>query len=188
MIAATAEHDLNEPRVIEYHAISGSDMKFFDINSFDSVVSAMAMMDMSDYSACVREVSRVLKPGGVFQFSISHPGMLTRMWQWIEDDSGTRKGLVVGDYFSLSPSGRKDYVDRWFFSGAPRKVRRNVREFQIPRFFRTLAEYFNVLTKAGFRVNRMEEPYADAETAEKCPNLADTRIIPYFLILQCSKE
>ena len=188
MIAAARDHETEEPRGIEYHQTPASDLSVFDDESFDGVVSTMTLMDLDDYAESIREISRVLKPGGLFQFSVTHPCTMTRMWRWMyDDDDDEKNGVVVGDYFSLSSNRRGGDVDEWYFGGAPRDVRRTARPFRIPRFFRTLSDYFNTLIDAGFQVEKLVEPHATEQGTAKHPNIADTRIIPYFLIFRCRK-
>ncbi|MDP6634002.1 MAG: class I SAM-dependent methyltransferase [Phycisphaerae bacterium] len=187
MIASARDHEADEPRGIEYHQTPASDLGVLDNESFDAVLSTMTLMDLGDYTESIAEIARVLKPGGLLQFSVSHPCTMTRMWRWVYDDQDDQTGVVVGDYFSLDPTGRGGDVDEWYFGGAPRDVRKTARSFRIPRFFRTLSEYFNTLTDAGFRVEKLAEPNASEDAVAKCPNVADTRIIPYFLIFRCRK-
>jgi len=185
MIRAALHHEADQPRGIEYHVASGSDLGRFADESFDAVLSMMAMMDMPDYAGCVGESARVLKGPGLLQISISHPCTMTRPWKWVTGDEGRREGVVVGDYFSLEPSSEVEDVEEWYFSAAPPQVKAAARAFRIPRFFRTLSEYFNTLVEAGFRVDHMVEPHADESAVRRCPSVADTRVVPYFLIFQC---
>jgi SAM-dependent methyltransferase len=187
MIAAAREHEAAEPRGIEYHVASGNDLSAFVDASFDAVVSTMAMMDMADYAGAVREVVRVLRPGGLFQFSITHPCTFPRRWRWLRDEHGRKQGISVGNYFGLQPSRPGEDVDEWFFGAAPAEVKENARKFRIPRFFRTLSTYMNTLIEAGFVLTRLEEPYASDEALASDPSAYDTHIIPYFLIVQCRK-
>jgi len=187
MISAARDHETGEPRGIEYHQAPASDMGMLAGESFDAALSTMTLMDLDDYAESIREIARVLRPGGLFQFSVSHPCTMTRMWRWIYDDRDEKTGVVVGDYFHLAATSPGSDIDEWYFGGAPRDVRQTTRPFRIPRFFRTLSEYFNTLTEAGFSVEKLAEPSASKEAAEKCPNVADTRIIPYFLIFRCRK-
>lgn len=187
MIAAAREHEADEPRGIEYHLTSGSDLSGFADASFDAVLSTMAMMDMPDHAGCMREVARVLAPGGLLQFSITHPCTMTRLWEWVHDEQGRRRGVLVGDYFSLGPSTREGDVDEFFFGAAPAAEKATARPFRIPRFFRTLSEYVNTLIETGFRIDRIEEPRAGDEATARCPNVADTRLVPYFLVFQCRR-
>ena len=187
MIAAARRHEAEHARGIEYHLASGSDLGMFGDATFDAVLSTMAMMDLPDYAGCVRECFRVLQPGGLFQFSVTHPCTQTRLWKWVRDDKGERIGVIVGNYFGLQPETPEEDVDEWFFGAAPAEVKATARKFRIPRFFRTLGEYYNTLVDAGFSVERLCEPVADEETARKHPYVADTRIVPYTLIFQCRK-
>jgi len=187
MIAAAREHEADEPRGIEYHVTSGNDLSAFADASFDAVLSTMALMDMADYTGCVREVARVLKDAGLFQFSITHPCTMTRAWQWVRDERGRRKALLVGNYFSLNATSPEEDVEEWYFGSAPPEVKAAARTFRIPRFFRTLSEYVNVLVGSGFGIVRMHEPHADEAAVSQCPAVADTRLVPYFLIIQCRK-
>jgi len=188
MIAAARDHESDEPRGIVYHRTPASDLGMFDDGSFDAALSTMTLMDLGDYAESIAEIVRVLRPGGLFQFSVSHPCTMTRAWEWIRDEHGTKQGLVVGDYFGVLPASPGSDIDEWYFSAAPAEVRRTTRPFRIPRFFRTLSDYFNTLVDAGLRVERLAEPHASPEACAKCPNIADTRTIPYFLIFRCRKN
>ena len=187
MIASARDHETGEPRGIEYHQAPASGMGMLADVSFDAALSTMTLMDLGDYDESIREIARVLKPGGLFQFSVTHPCTMTRMWRWMYDDRREKTGVVVGDYFALAPARPGSDIDEWYFGGAPRDVRQTTRPFRIPRFFRTLSEYFNTLTDAGFRVEKLVEPHASKQVAAKHPNIADTRVIPYFLIFRCTK-
>ena len=188
MVDAAREAEAAEPQGIKYYSASGNDLSMFENGSFDGVVSTMAMMDMADYEGCIGECGRVLKTGGLLQFSIHHPITMTRHWKWITGKEAERVGVVVGNYFGLHPSKTRDDVEEWFFASAPPEVRAKARPFQIPRFFRTFSEYFNPLSEAGFDVVQVGGPYADSKTAQECPYVADTRIVPLFMIFQCRKR
>lgn len=71
----------------------------FRDRSFDAVCSAFGGIPFVDDSAAVmHEVARVLRPGGRFAFSVTHP---TR---WVfPDDPGPRGLTVVQSYFDRTP-------------------------------------------------------------------------------------
>ena len=189
LIAAARDEESQNPKGITYHVASGSELDTwqdeFGPEPFDMVLSTMVMMDLPDYATCVKQVAKLLKPGGIFQFSICHPCTMTRKWQWVLNDEDRREGVVVGDYFPKSRKNRHEDIDEWYFGAAPAHVRREVRPFQIPRFFRTLSDYFNTLSDNDFIVDRLEEPYASDDVIAKCPNVADTQLVPYFLMFRC---
>ena len=187
MIEAANEHEQQDPKGITYIVTSGADLSMFDDASFDAVLSTMAMMDMPDYAGCIREVSRVLKPGGLLQFSITHPCSMTRAWKWLGDETDPKRYMRISNYFSLMKPEKETEVSQWYFGVGP-EIKKNVTPFQVPDFYRTLSDYFNTLVEADFGVQKLVEPYADLKTAQTIPTVADTRNIPYFLIFQCKKH
>ena len=171
-----------EPLGIELVRASGQELPFAD-RSFDFVTAFMSLMDMPQPEHAIREVFRVLRPGGFFQFSITHPCFMTSLWRWVHDELGQRLGVVCGDYFTR----REDLVEEWMFSSIPRPLRDTLPKFRVPRFFRTLSEWIHALLESGFALERLEEPSADDETVRRCHHVADTRLVAYFLHVRCRK-
>jgi SAM-dependent methyltransferase len=117
---------------------TGTALPFAD-NTFDVVVSAFgALQFVADEHAVVVEAARVLRPGGRFAFSITHP---TR---WMFPDDPTEGGLVAdSSYWDRTPyvevdddSGRVAYVEH----------------------HRTLGDWVSLLAGHGFRIVRLLEP------------------------------
>ncbi|WP_080795156.1 class I SAM-dependent methyltransferase [Corynebacterium pacaense] len=107
-------------------------------DSFDVVFSAFgAIPFVSDSAALMREVARVLRPGGRFVFSVTHP------MRWIfTDDPGPTGLTAVNSYFS------GDYVERDERNGRITYAEQH----------RTMGERLGELTDAGFRLERLLEP------------------------------
>jgi len=171
-----------DPLGIEYRRGSAQNLPFA-VTSFDFVTAFMSLMDVPQEGQAIGEVYRVLRPGGFFQFSICHPCFSTRLWKWANDNRGQRIGVVCGQYFD-PPQGD---IAEWLFGAAPPEAKAGLRKFRVPLFFRTLSEWMNMLIDAGFAIERMNEPTADEETARKCPDVADTRIVAFFLHVRCRK-
>ena len=57
----------------------------------------------------------------------------------------------------------------------------------MPRFNRTVSEWLNAVIAAGLTIERLEEPTADDETVSRCPDMQDTQIMPYFLLVRARK-
>ena len=55
------------------------------------------------------------------------------------------------------------------------------------RYLRASGGWLNMLIDAGFAIERLDEPRADEEAIKLHPQLADTGIIAYFLIIRCRK-
>ena len=101
----------------------------------------------------------------------------------MRDTDGNEYGVEVGRYFERE--GGK--IDEWLFSAAPPELRAVLRPFQVPVFHRTLSDWLNMIVDAGFRIERLAEPFAEDETAARCPAVRDTRVVAYFLHVRCRK-
>ena len=110
----------------------------FPAASFDVVFSAFgALQFVADAGLAVAEAARVLRPGGRFAFSVTHPV------RWTMPDDPTRAGLVVtSSYWDRTPyveqddAGRVTYVEH----------------------HRTLGDWVGLLAGEGFRIERLLEP------------------------------
>ena len=114
------------------------DMPYRD-SSFDIAFSAFgAIPFVADSAGLMREVARVLRPGGRFVFSITHP------MRWIFPDNPGEGGLTVfTSYFNRSP-----YVERDPDTGTATSVEHH----------RTLGDRIRELIDAGFIIDDVLEP------------------------------
>jgi SAM-dependent methyltransferase len=107
--------------------------------SFDVVFSSFgALQFVSDIDGCVGEVSRVLRTGGRFAFSITHP---TR-WMF-PDDPGPAGLTATQSYWDRTP-----YVEVDDASGMVAYVEHH----------RTLGDWVRLLSRAGFVLVDLVEP------------------------------
>ena len=178
--ASRAERETSH--CIMYGMADAAQLPFAD-SSFDFATAVMSLMDMPAHERVLAEVYRVLRAGGFFQFSICHPCFATARWQWLCDEQGRRDVLVCGDYFQALHGE----VEEWLFRAAPPELQRTLPKFRIPRFTRTLSNWLNLLMATGFSLEYFDEPSADAALIEQHPEVADTRIIAYVLIIRCRK-
>lgn len=179
MIALAAEEERREPLGIRYHAASFTDLSTFETDSFDAVVSFMALMDGPELVGAVREIHRVLRPGGELVFSVLHPCFMTRDFGWLHDEMGRSAALRVGGYFDPRP-----YIDHWHFKGVTEHP-----DFSVPRFPRTLSEYVNTVAMSGLRLREIEEPQPTEEACEQYSWLQRWRDhAALFLYVRASKD
>lgn len=171
-----------KPLGIEYKVASAVEPPFKD-GDFDFAVATMSLMDIPETRQVIKEAWRIIKQGGFLQFSINHPCFSTPKWEWIHDEKGRPVSLKCGDYFR-ELNGQ---IEEWMFGAAPDQLRNQLPKFKIPVFTRTLSKWLNTLITTGFVLEEFAEPHADDSTLEKYPNLADTRVIAYFLIIRCRK-
>ncbi len=163
---------------IEHVLADGANLPFAD-SSFDAVTAFMSLMDVAEPESTLREVARVLRPGGFVQFSVVHPlnGTPTRFW--VEDDDGDRRALAIAEYFVEG-----NVHESWIFSAAPDEVQAQHPKFEITYARRTLAGWFDAVLGAGLTIEEVAEPHPDESTVAAHPEVADARIAPYFLLIR----
>jgi 2-polyprenyl-3-methyl-5-hydroxy-6-metoxy-1,4-benzoquinol methylase len=148
-----ARERTSSDEAVDYHVIDAADVDALlsmETNRFDKAVCTMALMDMPEVDPLFVVLSRILNPGGVFVFSITHPcfhsAAIQRFAEMHEEEAGrhiVRTGVKVSSY--LSPFARKTEG----IIGQPE-----------PQwcFHRPIAALFQCGFKVGFVVDGIEEP------------------------------
>lgn len=153
---------------IAFHHGTIEDLSEFGNGSQDIVFSAWALPFVEDFPRCVREVFRVLKPGGVFVFSYGHP------FSYAITSSGP-PWVVERRYW--------DVAREWHQDDDP--ARPLFREFARP-----IGELFQGLRDGGFVVDRILEPepleHPHDSWDESYP-LARLRMVPATVIFRAVK-
>jgi SAM-dependent methyltransferase len=167
---------------INYGVASAVNLPFADA-TFDFATAFMSLMDVPETDRALAESYRVLKAGGFLQFSIAHPCFDTPHRRNLRDANHRTYAIEVGDYFR----NREGEVDEWLFKAAPAPLKHGLRKFTIPRFTRTLSHWLNLLIKAGFQLECVEEPRPTDETVAVCPELQDAQVVSYFLHMRVRK-
>ena len=160
MIEAAQREETRQPRGIGYRTGTFTDLSAFPEAGFDAAVSTMTLMDSPDFDKAAREAFRILKPGGLFAFSVLHPCFVTPGLRWIRNADGGEEALAVSRYFDP-----RSEVEFWRFTKDPDAE--HYPKFEVPRFPRTLESYVNGLIDAGFRILRIEEPRPTEALAAK---------------------
>lgn len=130
---------------------------------FDAVTCNYGLSDIDALDAVLATVARVLRPGGVFVFSILHPCFPG----WDEDAP------------SAWPPGGGYYEEGWWLarnSGFRGKVGSN---------FRMLSTYLNALVDRGFTIDRVDEPQPPPGWAERAPG---SDPVPYALVVRAARR
>ncbi|MEN6548843.1 MAG: class I SAM-dependent methyltransferase [Armatimonadia bacterium] len=174
MIELARDEEAREPLGIRYEVSSVNDLSLFTADSFDMIVSTMALMDCADYNGAIAEFARVLRPGGTLAFSVTHPCFANDPREWHRDEDGNACELVTGPY-RQSPR-----VVEWSFGAAPGYERE---PFTVPVFSRTLTEYFNPLAPNGFCLERLLEPEPTEKACQKEPRLRKHKCFPQSMMV-----
>lgn len=133
-------------------------LPFFS-GSFDIVFCNQVLMDIVNVGCVFSESSRILKPGGVFWYSIVHPAFFLGDWQTDENDY--QIGKLVTSY--LTPEVSKNH-----FWG------------ETMHFHRPLSYYLNAAADAGFVLKHVDEP-------KVYDGKAKNDDLPLFLIAEYQK-
>jgi len=138
--------------------------------SFDGVLCNLALMDIPDLGATVRTVGRILRPGGWFVFSITHPCLDVALGrERIVEDAGSTDGRAVRSYF----------IEGAWRSDNPAGVRGKVGAHH-----RMVSTYLNTLVGAGLIIECLREPQAPDADAD---HLSRHRDVPAILAVRCRK-
>ncbi len=117
----------------------------------------MVLQDMPEPAAAIREIARVLEPGGVLCLAVVHP--LNRPVEFL------------GDYFT---ERRISEV-----------VARRGLEMRFEGVDRPLESYTRALSAAGLVIEALREPRASSAAVARAPELAPAERKPFFLHMRC---
>jgi ubiquinone/menaquinone biosynthesis C-methylase UbiE len=177
-VVALAEHrERALPLGIRYLVHDASRLPMLPDESFDLVYSNMALMDMPDAASPIRESARVLRPGGRFVASLSHPCFdVPNASSWLTErkDYQSTVSRRVGRYRELF-----DDLVLWRPTDRP--------EFLTRAYHRPLSWYVRALAGAGLAVTAMEEPVGSAEFRTASPQGEWIREVPLHLVMSARK-
>jgi len=177
LLAFAVTEEKRRPLGIRYRRGDLANLAGYSSKAFDAVVSNVVIQDIRRYRVAVREIHRVLKPGGRFLFSTTHPAFEAPVpGRWAREPIDTeriedRRFLAVDRYFDRVGT-------TWGPRGLPPAI----------SFHRPLRDYFDALTRAGLLVRRLEEPYPSKRALKAhYRTFADLTRIPLFLIIEAVK-
>lgn len=163
-------------RFLERHA---SDLRGIRDASFDCVVANMALQDIRDAKGAVKEVARVLAPGGRFVFSISHPCFdLDDRSGWLVERTRERDGAFHDVVWRKVRKYRDERTVR-----VPWKISEEETGYTLA-YHRTLATYARILREAGLAIVRLEEPSPLPEMIRGSPQGRFIAEIPLHLVVE----
>jgi SAM-dependent methyltransferase len=165
---------------IGYYVGTVSDLNMFRDETFDLVVSNLALMDLPDLDKAIEELHRVLGKNGRLIFSIMHPCFSSPpVHGWVRKPLDTERKedrihWKVDRYFDKT-------MEIWRLSdeGSP-----------LYSFHRPLSEYVKTLLKHGFTITDLEEPVPSRKAIERHYREFGNEYerVPWFLVIGVKKR
>lgn len=162
---------------IEYHVMDATNeeqLLSLGAGAFDSAVATMALMDISDIDPLFSALSKLLKPGGSFVFSVVHPCFNSVGVRWVLEDEDRE-----GEYISTRFVKVSKYITPITEEGL------GVVSQPVPHYYfhRPLSVLFKAGFAAGFALDGLEEPVFDeSENSDNPLGWANFKEIPAALV------
>ena len=166
-----------EPLGIEYHLANAARLEFLLAETIDLVASNMALMDIEDADDAVREAGRVLRTGGRFVASLSHPCF----------DQGSTSTWLIERFYGTVKTWRK--IER-YREPFPEEIPWEIAPGKIVSttgYHRPLSWYARAFREAGLLIRSLEEPMPTQEFIEGSPQGSYIAQIPLHLVVEAVK-
>ena len=177
LIEHVSKREEQEPLGIIYHEADAAHLDMLEDGTFDLVICNMALMDIENAEGAIQEVSRVLKTGGRFVASISHPCF----------DKVNTSGWDI-EYIYPTPTiwrkmsrYREIAVDDLPWLEVTGKI------VITPAYHRPLSWYFRTFRAAGMVVAAFEEPEPNEEFLENDSQAPWIAEIPLHCVIEAWK-
>jgi len=168
MLEHARRQETAEPLGIEYRVLDAALLPAsFSPRLFDMATSCLALQDIPNVDRVFRGVYSVLRPGGRFVASITHPCTDMPFSEWEHDDTGAKRWRCVDRYFERGP-----LAFTWTGWG---------QEFTTEANHATLEDWLGWILAAGFQLRALQEPRPTAEALRARPDLEDAARVPYYL-------
>lgn len=155
---------------ITYQRCAMEDIEF-EPESFDIVLSSLALHYVENFEIIVKKVHTILKPGGAFLFSAEHPVFTAYGTQdWYYDENGKILHFPVDNYYY---EGKRTAT----FLGE-----------EVVKYHKTLTTYLNSLLENGFEIRCIVEPQPTQEMIEAVEGMKDEMRRPMMLIVSAVKR
>lgn len=142
----------------------------FAADSFDVVISSLALHYVAAYDVVCRKVYDCLKSGGTFALSVEHPVFTSNAAQdWYQDAQGRRLHWPV-DHYQAEGLRKTRFLDT-----------------DVIKYHRTVATLLNSLLMVGFQLRHVSEPQPSPEILAQYPEMKDETRRPIFLMMSVVK-
>lgn len=166
----TRARESTDDPAIEYRQLAIEDIDF-PAESFDMVISSLALHYVEHFDITCRKVYQCLVPEGIFVLSVEHPVFTALAAQdWYYGQHGQRLHWPVDQY-------QHEGLRHARFLG-----------HNVVKYHRTIATYVNTLIDANFTITRVSEPQPTQEMLDKHPDMQDETRRPMFLLIAAMKH
>jgi SAM-dependent methyltransferase len=148
------------------YARANADALPFPDASFDAVVVCLVFEHIADHVPAIREIARVLEPGGRFLFFLNHPLLQAPNSGWVIDH------VLEEQYWRIGPYLVEDVTMEELAPGV-----------LLPFVHRPLSQYINAMAAHRLLVEHMEEPRPPERFLARAPEYRDAATIPRLLFL-----
>ncbi|GAB3400098.1 class I SAM-dependent methyltransferase [Flindersiella endophytica] len=161
-LAKARAYEAEHPLGITYLQGDAQSLTALEDSAYDGVVCHMALMDIPELAPTLRSVARVLRPGGWFVFSITHPCF---------------KAPATGELVDHVTGTVRRTVGRYFVEGRWEGPGKFSDRLPAVAYHRTLSTYVNELTAAGLPIVQLREPALDTPIWREVPCLLYARCL-----------
>lgn len=154
---------------VEYICSAMEDVEF-PAESFDVILSSLAVHYVEDYESLIIKIHRMLKSGGTLVFTVEHPVFTSHGSQdWHYNEEGEILHFPVDNYYY---EGKRTTV---------------FLDEKVIKYHRTLTTYINTLLSNGLIINQVVEPQPP-ESMMEIPGMKDEMRRPMMLIVSAVKQ
>jgi len=164
-----AEARKRNPSANVVYKICGIEEYEYPKDTYDFVISNLALHYIADLDSVFKKVFQTLKAGGVFLFNIEHPVFTAGINEdWLYDEDGVPKAWPI---------------DRYFYAGERQTLFLGQR---VVKQHHTLTQILMGVLNAGFTLEHVEEAQPPAEMLD-IPGMTDELRRPMMLLVRAVK-
>jgi SAM-dependent methyltransferase len=178
LVALARQREARDRLGIRYHVADAAHLGVVPDATFDVVVCNMALMDIAEAEGAIREAARVLKNGGRFIASLSHPCF---------DVPNASAWAVERMDFTVTIWRKVSRYREVFQGWCPWRLPEAQGYHQTPAYHRPLSWYVRAFRHAGLMVTGLEEPAPTEEFLAGSPQAEWIASIPLHIILEARK-